>query len=102
MKDDRLKFVLDALKARGVRASPRLVESVLDLADAFVGRPGPAPFGRLPGESGAVERMRQLRKEGLSLRIIAERLNAEGVPTRTGAPWSKVMVGVILARTELV
>ena len=61
-------------------------------------RRGPPPFGRLPGEAEVVERIRQLRADGLSLRKIADALNAESAPTRTGAPWSKMMVKAVLDR----
>jgi DNA invertase Pin-like site-specific DNA recombinase len=40
-----------------------------------------------------------LRNEGISLRGIAERLNAEGHTTRRGRPWNPVQVARLLART---
>ncbi len=53
-------------------------------------RRGPPPFGGLPGEAEVVERIRALRASKLSLQKIADALNAEEAPTRTGAPWSKI------------
>jgi DNA invertase Pin-like site-specific DNA recombinase len=40
-----------------------------------------------------------LSAEGLSLRAIAERLNAEGHTTRRGRPWNPVQVARVLERT---
>jgi DNA invertase Pin-like site-specific DNA recombinase len=39
-----------------------------------------------------------LRAEGLSLRAVAARLNAEGHTTRTGKPWNPVQVARVLGR----
>jgi DNA invertase Pin-like site-specific DNA recombinase len=43
---------------------------------------GNKPFGHWPDEQPIVERIRQLKASGLSCRVIADRLNAEGQPTR--------------------
>jgi hypothetical protein len=40
--------------------------------------------------------MKALRAEGLAFDRIAERLNEEGVPTRTGKRWHGVVVNRIL------
>jgi Recombinase len=40
----------------------------------------------------------ELRAEGLSLRRIVDRLNAEGPTTRRGKPWNPVQVARVLAR----
>ena len=40
----------------------------------------------------------QLRAEGLSLRAIADRLNADGHTTRRGAAWNPVQVARVLDR----
>jgi DNA invertase Pin-like site-specific DNA recombinase len=40
-----------------------------------------------PAEQAVVERVRALRREGLSLRDIAGLLNAEGVPSKRGGLW---------------
>jgi hypothetical protein len=42
--------------------------------------------------------MAELRAEGLSLRAIAARLNAEGHTTRRGKLWNQVQVARVLAR----
>lgn len=70
---------------------------------------GAAPIGTRPDDAGmlaeaedearAVERACSLRKEGCSLRAIAERLNAEGYPAR-GSRWHATTVARVLARAE--
>jgi DNA invertase Pin-like site-specific DNA recombinase len=62
---------------------------------------GRKPFGTKPGEDATLARMRQLRTGGATLNQIADRLNDEKLPSRTGAPWSKQAVSVILARELL-
>jgi DNA invertase Pin-like site-specific DNA recombinase len=64
---------------------------------------GRKPFGTLTGEADVLRRMRQLRRkprggERLSFAAIADRLNADGVPTRTGKPWAPAVVFRILGR----
>ena len=61
---------------------------------------GRKPFGHYPGEQAAIERMKALRAEGLAYDKLAERLNIEGVPTRTpGRKWHATSVQRILARS---
>jgi DNA invertase Pin-like site-specific DNA recombinase len=75
------------LKLRGARMRKR----------ATVGRcEGRKPFGRDETERAAVERMKALRAEGLAFDRIAERLSADGVPTRTGRRWYGVVISRIL------
>ncbi len=64
---------------------------------------GRKPFGTRPGEADVVVRIHALRRkprggERLSFAAIAERLNAEGHPTRTGKPWAPETVRGILQR----
>lgn len=68
---------------------------------------GPAPYGwksasgellPVPAEQRALERMRELAAEGLRHADIAERLQAEGHPTKRGGAWSQPVVSRILAR----
>lgn len=47
-------------------------------------------------EKAVVDRMKALRAEGLAFDRIAERLNVEGVPTRTGKRWHGVVINRIL------
>ena len=54
---------------------------------------GRKPFGEKTGETEVVAYIAKLRRkpkggERLSFAAIAERLNAEGIPTRTGRPWA--------------
>jgi DNA invertase Pin-like site-specific DNA recombinase len=57
---------------------------------------GRKPFGHYEGEQAAIERMQALAATGMSIRAIAAKLNAEGVPTRTGGQWRDAVVGRIL------
>ncbi len=64
---------------------------------------GPKPFGDKPGEADTLARIRQLRRKPrggkrLSVAKIADRLNAEGRPTRGGNPWKPGSVYAILKR----
>ena len=54
-----------------------------------------------PVEAHAVERIQELAAQGKSLRLIAEALDQEGVPTkRRASAWSKEAIRLILARIE--
>ena len=52
------------------------------------------------GEPQILERMRQLRAEGLAYGAIAEQMNAEGSPTRTRGRWHPQAVHRILNRNQ--
>jgi hypothetical protein len=60
---------------------------------------GRKPYGYYPGEKRVVERMRQLRGEGLAYDKLAERMTTEGFKTRKGAAWHGFSVQRILARS---
>ncbi len=54
-----------------------------------------------PVEAHAVERIQELAAQGKSLRLIADALDQEGVPTkRRASAWSKEAIRLILARIE--
>ncbi len=54
-----------------------------------------------PVEAHAVERIQELSSQGKSLRLIAEALDQEGVPTkRRASGWSKEAIRLILRRIE--
>jgi len=75
------------LKLRGARMRKR----------AAAGRcEGRKPFGKDESEQAAIARMKALRAKGLAFDRIAERLNVEGVPTRTGKRWHGVVINRIL------
>lgn len=83
----------------------RKLKAARDRKRAETGRcEGQKPFGTLPGESAAIDRMRALRRKPvgqakrLSFARIAAVLLAEGVPTRTGAAWTGETVRGILGR----
>ena len=52
------------------------------------------PRSPLPAET--VDRMIELRAEGLTLRAIAERLTVEGIPTARGGVWAAATVRAVL------
>jgi len=64
---------------------------------------GRKPYGSRPGEAAVVARIRELHRkphgrDRLSYQEIADRLQAEGHPTRTGKPWTKQVVYQIVQR----
>ncbi len=64
---------------------------------------GRKPFGHHQAERQAVELIRELRRkprggDRLSYAAVADRLNADGVPTRTGKPWHGEVVRRIVRR----
>ncbi len=65
---------------------------------------GRKPYGDRAGEAEALERMRQLRRKPIgkerrmSFARIAEAMQAEGWPTRTGKPWAASTVRDVLGR----
>ena len=60
---------------------------------------GAPRLGAVADEHPTVERMAALRREGHSLRRIAERLTAEGHPTKRGGHWGPETVRKVLSRT---
>ncbi len=48
---------------------------------------GRKPYGIRPGESSVIDRMKELRADGLAVDKIATALNAEGIRSRTGGIW---------------
>ncbi|MBA7530030.1 hypothetical protein ES705_22233 [subsurface metagenome] len=66
---------------------------------------GRKPYGYYPGEAEIVKRIKELYRKPrgekrLGFMTIAKKLNEEGVPTRTGAKWSDVLVKSILTRKK--
>ena len=59
---------------------------------------GRKPFGKTQAERGAIERMSELRTEGMGFDRIARTLNDEGVPTRSRGRWHGWAVNQILGR----
>jgi DNA invertase Pin-like site-specific DNA recombinase len=64
---------------------------------------GRKPYGTWPGEANVVALIHKLRRkprggDRLSLAAIAERLNSEGHPSRTGKPWAPETVRQIAGR----
>lgn len=75
------------IKLRAARMRKRVVDGRCE---------GRKPFGRDETERAAMERMRALRTQGLAFDRIAEQLNRDGVPTRTGKRWHGVVINRIL------
>ena len=64
---------------------------------------GRKPYGYYPGEDEVIKRIKELYRKPRGEKrpgfmTIAKKLNEEGVPTRTGAKWSDVLVKSILTR----
>jgi hypothetical protein len=60
--------------------------------------PGKKQFGHYRGEAEIIAKMQALRAEGLGFDRIADRLNAEEVPSRSGKSWNGLVVNRILTR----
>ncbi len=105
---DRTKAALQAAKARGVRLGSARPghwkgREVARLAGARAGaRIAGKVVSRKADEaySDLFPVVNGLKAEGLSLREIADRLNAEGHTTRRGKPWNAVQVARVLERAE--
>lgn len=66
---------------------------------------GRKAYGYYPGEDKIIKRIKELYRKPhgekrLGFMTIAKRLDEEGVPTRTGAKWSDVLVKSILTRKK--
>jgi DNA invertase Pin-like site-specific DNA recombinase len=57
-------------------------------------------FGAKPGEAAALEKMLAFSGQGLTSRQIAAQLDADGIPTRMGKPWTAGSVCKILRRQK--
>ena len=86
-----LRLVIEAVAIRPVDIPQRLTQIRVQWKTGAVdeltaGRPGPADHNRTP--TAAVERIRQFATLGLFDRVIAEKLNAEGVKSGSGRAWT--------------
>jgi len=66
---------------------------------------GRKPYGFYPGEDKIVKRVKELRRKPhgerrKGYRTIAKQLNKEGIPTRSGVPWSDSQIKSILTRKK--
>lgn len=61
---------------------------------------GRKPYGTRTGESEVVERMIQLRRQGLAVDKVAMALNDEGAKPRAGQQWHATSVYRILKAAE--
>jgi DNA invertase Pin-like site-specific DNA recombinase len=60
---------------------------------------GRKAFGARSGEAQAIQRMTELRSEGMAVDKIAAQLNTEGIPSRMGKGWHGMSVSRILKAT---
>lgn len=101
---DRTKAALAAYKARGGKLGAELPQCRNLTAEARAkGIRMAGDASRRAAEeaySDLIPTVRALKADGLSLRAIAERLNAEGHTTRRGKPWNQVQVSRVLERAE--
>jgi DNA invertase Pin-like site-specific DNA recombinase len=63
---------------------------------------GRKPFGEREGEQDIIARIQKLADRGMNYTEIADKLNAEGLPTRANGQWFPATVSRILARTAQV
>jgi DNA invertase Pin-like site-specific DNA recombinase len=61
---------------------------------------GRKPFGQREGEQDIIARIQKLAARGMNYTQIADKLNAEGLPTRANGQWFPATVSRILARAE--
>jgi DNA invertase Pin-like site-specific DNA recombinase len=102
---ERTKAALTAYKARGGRLGAALTPTTSLTAEARLQGTNAARVtirnNRDESYADLVGPIQALRTEGLSLRAIAERLNADGHTTRNGSQWSAVQVSRILKYVTL-
>jgi DNA invertase Pin-like site-specific DNA recombinase len=101
---DRTKKALAAYKARGGVLGSHLVGCHLTAEDRAKGRAkGNAKSAREAVEvyDDLIPEMKAWKAEGATFQAIADKLNARGDQTRTGAEWSNVQVIRTLKRAEV-
>ena len=102
MISDRTRAALAVYKARGgVLGAARPKGRRLTREDGVKGREKALEVRQANARaacSDLVPIVAALRAEGLSLRQIADRLNAEGHTTRRGKPWNATQVARVLER----
>ncbi len=79
------------LKLRAARQRTRLRDGRCE---------GRKPFGEREGEREIIDRIQKLADKGMNYTQIADKLNAERLPTRANGQWFPATVSRILARTE--
>jgi DNA invertase Pin-like site-specific DNA recombinase len=77
------------LKLRGARQRKRETNGKCE---------GRHAFGEKPGEETILMGIRDRRRQGMTSKKIAEYLNLDQIPTRSGKPWRASVVSKILAR----
>jgi excisionase family DNA binding protein len=89
------------------RALERVVERLLErrareaVPAISVPQVAPRPAAHAEHKAAVLARLRELKARGLSLQAMADRLNAEGMPTLSGrGRWQKGTIGNLLAQVE--
>jgi DNA invertase Pin-like site-specific DNA recombinase len=59
---------------------------------------GRKPYGDREGEGEVIAKIQELKKAGNNLQEIADNLNAENIPTRTGKQWQRQQIKNVLDR----
>lgn len=101
---DRTKAALKARKARGLPLGGQIVKCRNLTSASRIRGSRNAAKARRSQAAEAYDYVRplchELRHQGQSLAGIAERLNADGLTTRTGKPWNPTQVMRVLSLTE--
>jgi|SRR5215831_7608472 len=106
-----LDTAIDRMDERAERSIERALERVVErLLDRRAREAMPAipvrpltsqPRKPIASRAEVLQRIRELKAEGFSLQHIADRLNADGVPTISGrGKWQKGTIGNLLAQGE--
>jgi len=90
---ERTRNALGHMRRQGLRVSGRIPFGHSLSADG-------ATLVPVASEQAAIETMKNSRAKGMTLAAIADKLDAQGVKSRTGAPWSPATVLAILRRQE--
>jgi DNA invertase Pin-like site-specific DNA recombinase len=91
------------LRLRGARQRKKIEDGLSkgytgDDAAKFGKCDGRKAFGEKPGEAEYLTKIKAMRAAGYNSQRIADALNMQGVPSRTGRPWRASVVAKILAR----
>lgn len=100
-----IRQVLQAVDEFDRRVTVLKLRAARDRKSRRLGRriEGKKPFGSTPAEAVVIVRIRELHRKPhgrvrRSLQEIADTLNAEGRPTRSGKPWTKSSLHQIIGR----
>ncbi len=81
-----------------MQTSPQAIQLEMLSAESMWRRRGRKPYGYRSEELPILNRMFSLRVHGFGFDRIAEKLNAESLPSRDGKMWHGLVVNRILSR----